>query len=166
MKFFLIVLLSLLTYSDAFGWSGIVEQVQSGTTLLVRPIGGNPAKVVRLYGVDTPTLRQPYGLQAKEYLEKLTPIGNKVNIDSTLTDSNGIEVALLQVESVSVNYKMLEAGWAWVKREECQGLFCRRWYIQERYAIRDRRGVWNSKYKTPPWQWGRQSINMKSSENN
>ncbi len=152
----LILLILVLLPVPAQAWMGIVTQIQTGDTLLIQQVGGAHVTVVRLYGIDAPTLRQPYGVQAKDYLEKLLPVSVHVNVDPTSdADEKGVVTALVQSGSMSVNYQMVAEGLSWVQRNECKALFCRRWFIQERYAMRDKKGIWSTTHKTPPWQWAR-----------
>ena len=44
---------------------------------------------------------------------------------------------------------------AWVDRQKCRAVFCRRWLIQEHQAVLDKRGIWGLNIGTPPWQWSR-----------
>ena len=71
------------------------------------------------------------------------------------TKKDGSIRALVQVRGDSVNYQLVAQGLAWVDRQSCKAIFCRRWYIQEHQAVQERRGIWRLNLGTPPWQWGR-----------
>lgn len=109
---------------------------------------------VRFYGIGIPTLKQPFGSQAKKELAELLPKGSKVIISTIKTDEEGIVSALVQYKDHSVNNRLIELGLAWVDRSTCKAFFCRRWHIQEHIAVKDKRGIWSLKINTPPWQWG------------
>ena len=85
----------------------------------------------------------------------MMPVGTKVGVESVGQLEAGPISALVQVAGDSVNYKLVMAGLAWVDRQKCRAIFCRRWLIQEHQAVVDRRGIWSLNMSTPPWQWGR-----------
>ncbi|MBR6000969.1 MAG: nuclease, partial [Oxalobacter sp.] len=65
MRAFLVACFLALQMPFAFAdWEGVVEEVVSGDTMKVNYEGG--LYYVRLYGVASPKLSQPYGAAAKE----------------------------------------------------------------------------------------------------
>ena len=54
----------------ALAWQGVVDQVVDGDSLKIRHESGRVYNV-QLYGVRTPQLSQPSGLEAKEAARKL-----------------------------------------------------------------------------------------------
>ena len=128
-----------------------VEGLEEGNILRVKSDG----KIfpVRFYGVGIPTLKQPFGLEAREALEKLLPSGCGVVLTTVNADEEGVVSALVQHNDRSVNNRLVEEGLAWVDRHTCKAFFCRRWHIQEHIAIKDHRGVWSINMGSPPWQW-------------
>lgn len=66
---------------------------------------------VRLRSVDAPELELCGGKEAKEELEKLVS-GKKVVIQEEIIDQWGRPMALVYVDKVLVNEKMIESGWA------------------------------------------------------
>jgi endonuclease YncB( thermonuclease family) len=66
---------------------------------------------VRLRNLDAPELELCGGKEAKEELEKLVS-GKKVVIQEQIIDQWGRPMALVFVDKVLVNEKMLESGWA------------------------------------------------------
>lgn len=141
----------------AHAWDAYIVQVEDGNTLSVTRTKGDTAntRILRFYGVDAPALNQPCGQQALDFLNNMLPKGEKVTVDPVGTDENGIERALVQVGGTSINYQLLREGLAWVNRNTCKAMFCRRWHIQEHQAIEEKRGIWAIQHSTPPWQWGR-----------
>lgn len=142
---------------SAQAWEGYVLRVEDGNTISVseRRNRDDAAVLLRFYGIEAPTLRQPFGPQARDRLLKLMPRGTKVSVDTVGKDEHGAMSALVQVGGASVNYQLVAEGLAWVSRATCKAIFCRRWLIQEHQAVVDRRGVWSLNMSTPPWQWGR-----------
>ena len=83
------------------------------------------------------------------------PRGTKVTFEPVGRSESGTVSALVQVGGTSVNYQLVVEGLAWVDRQTCKAIFCRRWMIQEHQAVVDKRGIWGLNIGTPPWQWGR-----------
>ncbi|MFT4301266.1 MAG: thermonuclease family protein, partial [Desulfovibrio sp.] len=81
--------------------------------------------------------------------------GTRVTVEPIGESESGTVSALIQVDGASVNYQLVAEGLAWVNRQSCRAIFCRRWMIQEHQAVVDRRGIWGLKIGTPPWQWSR-----------
>jgi endonuclease YncB( thermonuclease family) len=145
----------LLFPVQAFGWSAKVIYVQDGDSLIVKRSGGGRERV-RLYGVDCPEYKQPWGEEARKFTAalvrrgswiKVTPVGGR--------DSYKRVVAIVRTEEGAVlQEELLKAGLAWVygrycRREECSG-----WLGLEREA-RKGRGLWQDPAALPPWIWKR-----------
>ena len=110
----------------------------------------------RFYGIGIPSERQPFGPEAHAYIEKMLPRGTRISINK-LTDPRGsdsLPEALIQVYGKSLNYALISEGLAWVDRQHCKGLYCRRWHIEEHKVVEAGKGIWSVKVSTPPWQWG------------
>ncbi|MBO4300399.1 MAG: thermonuclease family protein [Desulfovibrio sp.] len=130
--------------------------VEDGNTVTVSksPDAQKADHVLRFYGVTAPTLRQPCGKEALAFLHQVLPKGTSVGVDVISEEKDGPMRALVQLRGDTVNYQMVTQGLAWVNRQECKAVFCRRWYIQEHQAVQERRGIWRLNIGTPPWQWG------------
>ncbi|MGE9985104.1 thermonuclease family protein [Desulfovibrio sp. SGI.169] len=153
----LVLLVSLCFCTGAHAWDAYVVRVEDGNTISVceRPDRDEPSVILRFYGIDAPSQRQPFGREARDFLLRLMPKGTKVSVDSVGADDQLTMNALVQVAGKSVNYQLLIEGLAWVNRLTCKAMFCRRWYIQEHQAVVNRRGLWGLNMSTPPWQWSR-----------
>lgn len=155
----LLVIVLLLTASPvaAESWDGYVVGVEDANTIRIsrKPDSREAEYVLRFYGIGAPTLRQPLGNEALAYLRRTLPAGSRVGVEIVGDDKDGSKLALVQAHGQSVNYQLLAQGLAWVDRQACKAIFCRRWYIQEHYAVKERRGLWQLNLGTPPWQWGR-----------
>jgi len=138
-------------------WDAYVVNVEDGSTVSVstKPDAKEAEMVLVFYGIEAPSLRQPYGPEAQAYLRRMMPKGAKVAVESVGQTENGPVPALVQVGGDSVNYKLVMEGLAWVDRQKCRAVFCRRWLIQEHQAVLDKRGIWGLNIGTPPWQWSR-----------
>ena len=153
----IIMLSAVFPASAATTWDAYVVQVEDGNTVTVSTKMGSeePDAVLLFYGIDAPSLSQPFGPQAQAYLQAMMPRGTKVGVEVVGQLEAGPMTALVQVGGDSVNYKLVMEGLAWVNRQKCRAVFCRRWLIQEHQAVVDRRGLWGLNLSTPPWQWSR-----------
>jgi micrococcal nuclease len=135
--------------SDTF--TGKVVGVSDGDTISVMRAG--KAVKVRLYGIDCPEKKQPYGTRAKQYTSEMA-FGKEVEVRIKTTDRYGriVGEVILQGDS-SLNKELVFVGLAW-------------WY--RKYAPNDRilekleaeareakRGLWADKNPIPPWEWRR-----------
>ncbi|WP_247647565.1 thermonuclease family protein [Desulfovibrio desulfuricans] len=138
-------------------WTAYVVNVEDGNTISVSTKHGSdePEAVLIFYGIEAPSHNQPFGPEAVAYLKSVMPKGTKVGVETVGQLEAGPIAALVQVGGDSINYKMVMGGLAWVDRQKCRAIFCRRWLIQEHQAVVDRRGIWSLNMSTPPWQWGR-----------
>lgn len=109
---------------------------------------------IRFYGIGIPTAKQPFGSEAHDFLVNLLPKNSKIIVTIVGHDADGILNALVQYRDHSVNNGLVDQGLAWVERATCKAFFCRRWYIQEHIALKDRRGIWSINSTRTPWQWG------------
>ncbi|MBO4369284.1 MAG: thermonuclease family protein [Desulfovibrio sp.] len=151
-------LFCLLFESQALARFAFVVRVQDDGLIAVSkwPNAEREDSLVRMYGVTMPSMHQPFGKEAIQYLLKYLPKGEKIEISPAgETDSDGIEDVLLQVGGHSLNYSLVEEGLAWVNRRTCKSSYCRRWYIVEHRAVQENKGVWSLQMETPPWQWAR-----------
>ena len=149
--------LSLIVPGDAWGWDGYVVRVEDSNCIAVSEKADSGKVRARLffYGIQAPSGKQPMAAQAMTFLQQVLPPGTPVTIDEAGEDENGLTRALIQAGGTSVNYLLLQRGLAWVDRRRCRALYCRRWMIQEHYAVTDRVGIWGLDLGTPPWQWQR-----------
>ena len=155
----IVALLILCAGHPALAWEsyvgktmdGVVEGFEEGNILKAKCDGFN--YLIRFYGIGIPTLRQPFGEEARRELLALLPKGAKIVVTSVNADDEGVISALVQHNDRSVNNRLVEEGLAWVDRRSCKAFFCRRWHIQEHIAIEARKGVWSINMGSPPWQW-------------
>lgn len=157
----LLFLLPLLGAAPAFAWEGVVSKITDGDTLQVRDSSQQLIKV-RLYGVDCPEKRQPFGAQATE-LNRLLLEDARVEVQTIDTDRYGRQVALVQLPDGSLlQEKLLIKGLAWIYPRYCRQDFCTDWKVLEQKARERQAGLWQSP-ATPPWQWRRMQRGGKAS---
>jgi len=153
MNFIVGILLVLCCAADASAYTAHVKAIRDGDSLTAN--GPEDALVnVRLYGIDAPEYKQPYGLQAKKRLAKL--IGHQdIRIDPIDTDRYGRTVALVRLpDGTLVNEVLVAEGCAWVYDQYCrQDELCRRLRELQDTARMERRGLWADDNPTPPADW-------------
>ena len=124
-------------------------RVEDGNTISVssKRNSEEDLTVLRFYGIDAPSQNQPFGPEALQRLAQIMPRGTKVTFDPVGRSESGTVSALVQVGGTSVNYQLVVEGLAWVDRQTCRAIFCRRWMIQEHEAVVNKRGVWGAEYR-------------------
>lgn len=106
---------------------------------------------VRLYGIDAPERKQPFGEESKAMLVSL--VGDKaVTTDCPKKDRYGRSVCVVWVGDMDVNRAMVEQGGAWVYSQYYKGLD---YYEAENTARQKRAGLWQADNPVPPWEWRR-----------
>ncbi|GAA0209232.1 thermonuclease family protein [Kangiella japonica] len=68
---------------------------------------------VRLLDIDAPERYQPYAKQSKAFLKNLLD-GQKLKLLGDKHDRYGRRLAVIEVDGVSINEKMVSSGAAWV----------------------------------------------------
>lgn len=135
---------------------------------------------LRLYGIDAPEAKQPYGQASRK---KLVELLSRRTLDAQTmdTDRYGRTVAVVRIVGVArtvgaastvtarqmgneamvneavVNEAMVRAGLAWVYDQYCADEdICAGLRQAEAEARRAKRGLWAQADPTPPWVWRRQ----------
>jgi len=130
-------------------FSARVSKVVDGDSLEVE-YAGQKIKL-RLWGIDAPERRQPYGKEARVSLAAMVN-GRRVEIQAKDIDAYHRLVALVWVDGYSVNEEMVRHGAAWVYRRYCREQICDHWQRLQDNARSTRRGLWVDKKAIPPWQ--------------
>ena len=143
----------LLLPCPAWAWSGRVIGVADGDTITV--IRDKQPQKIRLYGIDCPEKRQPFGNKAKQFTSKLV-FGKIVEVEPIATDRYGRTVAFVRVENVSVNEELIKEGLAWIYVRYCKLPLCADWKNLELAAQVEKRGLWGHSGEIPPWEYRRQ----------
>jgi micrococcal nuclease len=139
-------IIALLLAATASSWalpaqnetySGRVIGISDGDT--IRVLHNGVSERVRLWGIDCPESKQPFGTRAKQFTADLA-FDKTVSVIIRDKDRYGRTVA-----------EIVKAGFAW-------------WYVQfakhdtelrnfEAEARETRRGLWVDSNPIPPWQW-------------
>ena len=142
---------------------GLVSRVKDGDTLAVRIVGGEET-AVRLYGIDAPEKRQPFGPEAWDHLVVLAS-GKEVVLERVSVDRYGRLVAIVEVGGERLQSAMVAAGWAWVYGDYCRdGPYCRELTRLEGEARAAGRGLWAQPEPTPPWEYRKLSKEARASQ--
>lgn len=157
-----ILLLTLLTVPNfaVSTWKGKCVRVTDGDTIWVKT-SSNHIKI-RLYGVDTPEIKQSFGKEAKEFVTSLVFL-ELVKVEPINKDRYGRTVALIYFEvqeninykpvEICLNEKIVQAGYAWVYDRYCKKPICKQWKQLENDANIQKIGLWKSKTIIPPWEY-------------
>ena len=104
---YLALIFFLVLPCPALGWSGKVIGVADGDTITV--LREKQPQKIRLYGIDCPEKRQPYGKKAKQFTSDMV-FGKTVEVNRIDTDRYGRTVAFVVVENRLLNEE-LGQGW-------------------------------------------------------
>jgi endonuclease YncB( thermonuclease family) len=155
-KYAALLLACLLLPAQALAYTAHAKTVRDGDSIAA--YGPEDALVnIRLYGIDAPEYKQPYGLQAKKRLSKL--LGKReFQVEPMDTDRYGRTVALLRLpDGALVNEALVAEGAAWVYEQYCrEAELCRHLRELQDTARAERRGLWAEADPTPPWEWRKQ----------
>lgn len=152
-KTLLSILFILFVPITAQAWTAKVVNVTDGDTIKVYNADLGQVKI-RLYGIDTPEKRQPYGKAAGKYLASLIA-GATVEVESVTKDRYGRTVGIVWDSETNINQQMVQDGYAWVYKRYCDKPFCVEWIALEGKARSSRIGLWQESNPMPPWEWRR-----------
>jgi endonuclease YncB( thermonuclease family) len=89
-----------------------VDFVHDGDTVTCIDEANHPQKI-RLVGIDSPELNQPFGREASNALrQKLA--GVRVRVEGSARDQHGRLLGTLWVDERNLNRELVADGWAWV----------------------------------------------------
>jgi endonuclease YncB( thermonuclease family) len=148
----LALILFLVPPCPAWAWSGEVIGVADGDTITV--LRDKQPQKIRLYGIDCPEKRQPFGNRAKQLTSELV-FGKLVEVEPIATDRYGRTVAFVQVENVLLNEELIKEGLGWVYVRYCKLPLCSEWQGLQLAAQAEKRGLWEDSDHVPPWEFRR-----------
>ncbi len=131
---------------------GKVIGVSDGDTLTVLDAKRQSYKI-RLAGIDTPEIGQPFGQKAKSAMSKLA-FGKQVQVSWSERDKYSRVLGHIYVGKTWVNKELVRQGVAWhyKKYSTDRGLAA-----DELSAKRKKLGLWQDPRSVPPWDWRRLS---------
>ena len=139
------ILLLTMLYASLFAFNGKVVSIHDGDTITV--LQGKQQVKVRLFGIDAPELKQPYGKKSKRFLANLIA-GEVVEVEENGNDKYGRTIGTVYLNGDDINAQMVENGYAWAYRK-----FSKKYTAQESKAKSQRLGLWQEKEPIPPWEW-------------
>lgn len=125
-----------------FALSGKVVSVHDGDTITI--LAGKEQVKIRLFGIDAPELKQPYGKKSKQFLSNLIA-GQIVEVKENGNDRYGRTIGTISLNGEDINAQMVESGYAWAYRR-----FSKKYAPQESEAKFEKRGLWRDN-PIPPW---------------
>ena len=126
---------------------GKVVAVHDGNTLALRT--EDETLKVRLFGIDTPELGQPFGNNAKGALSSLV-FGKSVTVLSSGKDRYGRTLGVVFLGNGNVNEQMIRMGMAWHYRQYSDSVPMQQF---EDYARMGKIGLWADPNPIAPWDW-------------
>lgn len=129
-----------------------VVRVEDADTFMVEGANGDEIPV-RLWGVDAPEGRQPYGQAATEVAKEI--IGEEtVEVDVTGRDRYGRIVGRVRLGDTNLGEALVAMGYAWHDHRRAPGAHTLRQL--ETNARQEERGLWTQDDPTPPWAYRRE----------
>ena len=135
----------ILLYCPLFAFSGKVVSIHDGDTITV--LQDKRQIKVRLFGIDAPELKQPYGKKSKQFLANLIA-GEVVEVDENGKDRYKRTIGTIYLGGTDINAQMVANGYAWAYRK-----FSKKYTPQESQAKKQGLGLWRDKEPAPPWEW-------------
>ena len=146
----MIAILATLVLCFVPPFEAVVVGVYDGDTITVRT---DETIKIRLYGIDAPELKQPFGQASKQAMSGLV-FGKNVTVKPDKKDRYGRTIARVEADGRDVSVQVVETGMA-------------HWY--EQYAKRDielqsaqikaksaKLGVWSVPDAIAPWEFRKQ----------
>ena len=127
-------------------------KVSDGDTITIST-GNDEERIIRLYGIDAPELKQEFGQESKKAASKLM-FNKDVTLDVQDTDKYGRLVAKVYVGKTYVNLELIKQGMAWWYQ----------WFAPKETDLKNAElkakeakiGLWKEDDPTPPWVYKRE----------
>lgn len=139
------ILLLAMLYASLFAFVGKVVSIHDGDTIAI--LQGKQQIKVRLFGIDAPELKQPYGKKSKQFLANLVA-GEIVEVEENGKDRYKRTIGTIFLNDKDINAQMVANGYAWAYRK-----FSKKYAPQESRAKKQGLGLWRDKNPIPPWEW-------------
>ena len=121
-----------------------------------RQPAGEQSFRIRLSGIDSPELNQPFSNDARSFTAELA-LGTTVTVIEEKMDRYGRLVAwVVLADGRNLNHETVAAGFAWWYRQLSPGN--RILAKLESDANKKSRGLWAAAEPTAPWEWRKQPI--------
>lgn len=130
--------------------TGKVVSIADGDTFTMLDVN-NKQRKIRLYGIDAPEKRQPFGNVSKKRLSELV-FGKEVRIEIRSADRYKRIVAIVYADTLNINETMIDEGMAWHFTRYDQNPA---WTALEARARTNKSGLWKDAHPVAPWEWRR-----------
>lgn len=140
------ILALLLTPLFLFALDGKVIGVTDGDTIKILTPEREQIKV-RLYAIDAPEKKQPYGTTAKRYLADLIA-GKTVQIEELGKDRYKRVLGIVHLDSKDVNEILVLNGYAWAFTKYSKIYESQEWQARSKGL-----GLWRDKNPIKPEIW-------------
>jgi len=132
----------------------IVEiiDVIDGDTVLIK--NGEELQEIDIMWIDAPELNQPFGREAKAFIEKIIKNGIVAKIEHCPANIDYDPYLVLHGKSgdhQDYHIQMLMDGLAWVRYGYGVGMYSG----QQWQAKQNKVGLWSEENPIPPWEWSR-----------
>lgn len=112
----------------------------------------------RLYGVDCPEKKQPYGQEARQATSRHL-YSVKPRISLVGKDHYGRNLAIVHIGDATLQELLLAEGAAWLYTDYCRTIECVKWGYIHLKARAKGLGIWSYDDPVPPWEWRKERKN-------
>lgn len=141
-----ILIVLLLNFCLMFGFSAKVVKVSDGDTISVLTEDKKQIRI-RLYGIDAPELKQPFGKSSRIFLSDIIA-GKFVNIKQEGKDKYGRILATIYLKDKDINAYIVDNGYAWAFEK-----YSKRYMSQQSKAKFLKLGLWQQSDPIAPWDF-------------
>jgi len=155
-KYLLFICLLISSHLNATEIYGKVVGVTDGDTIKVLD-ADNTLHKIRMYGIDAPEKKQPFGQKAKGHLSSIV-FSKNVRVNIINADRYGRSVGIVYLKDGftrnSVNLDMIIEGYAWAYLQYIKALEDRILYAECQDKAKNLKlGLWVDKNPTAPWEY-------------
>lgn len=129
-----------------FAFDAKVVKIIDGDTIKILTPEREQIKI-RLYGIDAPEKKQPYGTAAKRYLADLIA-GKTVQIEERGKDRHKRVLGIVHLDSKDVNEILVLNGYAWAFTKYSKIYESQEWQARSKGL-----GLWRDKNPIKPEIW-------------
>ena len=150
-RIILLLICPILVFSQTF--TAKVIRVVDGDSVNVLRISDKEELRLRLYGIDAPEMKQPYGRESKDALKGILGPNTVISVEVLDKDRYNRLICELHLnnENISVNEWMVSEGNAWhYVKYAPDGMNLQ---SAEENARNNKLGLWSSGGPIPPWDF-------------
>ena len=150
-RIILLLICPILLFSQTF--TAKVIRVVDGDSVNVLRISDKEELRLRLYGIDAPEMKQPYGRESKDALKGILGPNTVISVEVLDKDRYNRLICELHLnnENISVNEWMVSEGNAWhYVKYAPDGMNLQ---SAEENARNNKLGLWSSGGPIPPWDF-------------